>query len=41
VADLLDIAESRGLIYRWRVGRAHKVLFATVPQPATGEEAGS
>ncbi|MEZ6233429.1 MAG: AAA family ATPase [Phycisphaerales bacterium] len=41
VADLLDIAQSRGLVHRWRVGREHKVLFSTVPQPAPGEEAGS
>lgn len=37
VADLLDIAESRGLVHRWRVGKAHRVLYATVPQSA-GEE---
>jgi len=40
VTDLLEIAENRKLIYRWQVGRAHRVLFATVPQPAPGEEAG-
>lgn len=41
VADLLDIAETRGLVHRWRVGSAHRVLFATVPQPVSGEGAGS
>lgn len=35
VADLLELAESQGLVHRWRVGSAHKVLFATVPQPAS------
>jgi hypothetical protein len=38
VADLLDVAESRGLVHRWRLGQAHRVLYATVPQ-STGEEA--
>ncbi|MCK6485442.1 MAG: bifunctional DNA primase/polymerase [Phycisphaerae bacterium] len=37
VADLLDIAESQGLVHRWRVGKAHRVLYATVPQPADEE----
>jgi hypothetical protein len=37
VADLIDIAESRGLIHRWRVGRAHRVMYALTPQPAGGE----
>lgn len=37
VADLIDIAESRGLIHRWRVGRAHRVMYALAPQPAGGE----
>jgi len=45
VADLLEIAENRKLIHRWRVGSAHKVLFATLPQPdpslPMGEGAGS
>ncbi|MBA4173918.1 MAG: hypothetical protein C0511_15005, partial [Hyphomicrobium sp.] len=40
VADLLEVAEASGLIYRWRVGKSHKVLYATVPQPAAGEELG-
>ncbi len=35
VGDLLAIAESRGLIHRWRVGQSHRVHFATVPQPVT------
>jgi hypothetical protein len=38
VADFLEIAETRGLVHRWRVGRAHKVMYATVPQPAEGDE---
>jgi len=38
--DLFEIAESKGLIHRWTVGRAHRVYYATVPQP-TGEEAPS
>jgi hypothetical protein len=33
IADLLDIAESRGMIHRWRTGRAHRVLYATTRQP--------
>ncbi|MCK6458179.1 MAG: bifunctional DNA primase/polymerase [Phycisphaerae bacterium] len=37
VADLLDIAESQGLVHRWRVGKAHRVLYATVPQPMDEE----
>jgi hypothetical protein len=37
VSDLIDIAESQGLIHRWRVGRAHRVLYATVPQSAAEE----
>ena len=37
VADLLDIAESHRLIHRWRVGSAHRVLYATVPQSAAEE----
>ena len=37
VSDLLDIAESQGLVYRWSTGRAHRVLYATVPQPAEEE----
>ncbi len=37
VADMLEIAASKGLIHRWHVGRAHRVMYATVPQP-TGEE---
>ncbi|RMF73505.1 MAG: hypothetical protein D6738_08585 [Acidobacteria bacterium] len=37
VADLLEIAESQGLIHRWRVGSAHRVLYATTPQPAAEE----
>ena len=32
VADLLDIAESRGLVHRWSVGKAHRALYATSPQ---------
>lgn len=34
VADLLDVAESQGLVHRWRVGKAHRALYATVPQSA-------
>ncbi|HPD28557.1 MAG TPA: bifunctional DNA primase/polymerase [Phycisphaerae bacterium] len=37
IADLLDIAEVRGLIHRRRVGKAHQVLYATVP-PSTEQE---
>jgi len=37
VADLLDIAESQGLVHRWRVGKAHRVLYATVQQPKDEE----
>ncbi len=38
VADFLEIAETRGLVHRWRVGRSHKVMYATVPQPVEGDE---
>ena len=37
VNDLIAIAESKGHIHRWTVGRAHRVLFATVPQPPAEE----
>jgi len=37
VADLLEVAEAKGLIHRWTVGRAHKALYATAPQPEQGE----
>lgn len=37
IADFLDIAEARGLIHRWRVGKAHQVLFATVPSSTKQE----
>jgi len=37
VADMLEIATSKGLINRWHMGRAHRAMYATVPQP-TGEE---
>lgn len=37
VADLLDIAESQGFVHRWQVGSAHRVLYATVPQPSDEE----
>ncbi len=40
VADMLEIATSRGLIHRWHVGRAHRAMYATIPQMA-GEEAES
>ncbi|NUQ47467.1 MAG: bifunctional DNA primase/polymerase [Phycisphaerae bacterium] len=39
IADLLSIAESKKLIFRWQVGREHRVLFATVPPPARPEVA--
>jgi len=39
VSDLLEIAESNGLLHQWSVGHAHRVLYATVPQP-TAEETG-
>lgn len=38
VSDFLEIAETRGLVHRWRIGRAHKVMYATVPQPVDGDE---
>lgn len=37
VQDLITKAEVRGLIHRWTVGRSHKNLFATVPQPKEGQ----
>ena len=37
VADLLDVAESQGMVHRWRLGQAHRVLYATVPQSADEE----
>ncbi len=36
-ADLFKVAESHGVIRRWRVGREHRVLCATVPQSTTEE----
>ncbi len=33
VADMLELAVARGLIHRWCVGRAHRALYATRPQP--------
>ncbi len=35
--DLLEIAHDRGLIHRLTVGRAHKVMYATGPQPDVEE----
>ena len=37
VADLLEVAEANGLVHRWRVGKAHKAMYATVPPSAQGE----
>ncbi|MCC6909992.1 MAG: AAA family ATPase [Phycisphaerales bacterium] len=35
---LVKEAETSGLIHRWSVGRAHKVCYATVPQPEGSSE---
>lgn len=35
VMDLIEIAEARGIIHRWRVGRSHRVVWSTAPQDRT------
>ncbi|MCL4199306.1 MAG: AAA family ATPase [Phycisphaerales bacterium] len=36
--DLLQIAEKRGMVHRWTVGKSHKVVYSTQPQPLFGED---
>ncbi len=36
--DLLEIAEKRGLVHRWTVGKSHKVVYSTQSQPLYGED---
>lgn len=33
ITDLCEIAEEDGKVHRWQVGKSHRVMFSTVPQP--------
>ncbi len=36
--DLLEIAEKRGMVHRWTIGKSHKVVYSTQPQSLYAED---